>query len=235
MTGKFYGIGVGPGDADLLTVRAARILKAVDVICLPRSSTEQNSIALTVARPYIETAELIEILAPMTHDEATLKASWQKGAQAIVSQLRQAKDVAFITIGDAMLYSTYPYLMKEVYRLMPEVAVISVPGITSYSAAAACLNLPLAAGAEKLAVIPALDDPKELKTILALFPNVILMKVAGKITQYIDVLEEAGLLDKAVYISKLGYPDQFITYDLCSLKNRKLDYLSLIIVKQEGF
>jgi precorrin-2/cobalt-factor-2 C20-methyltransferase len=234
MIGKFYGIGVGPGAVDLLTVRAANILAAVDVVCIPRSSAEKSSMALTVAKSYIGTAEIVEIATPMTRDVALLDASWQVGAEVIAERLQQGQNVAFITIGDSMLYSTYTYLMKKVRALVPEAVIISVPGITSYSASAAQLNLPLAEGTEKLVVIPALDDPQDLKAILMLFPNVILMKVAGKFSAMVDVLAELGLLDKAIYISKLGYPDQFVTRDLRSLQQTKLDYLSLIIVKQGG-
>jgi precorrin-2/cobalt-factor-2 C20-methyltransferase len=235
MTGKFYGIGVGPGAVDLLTVRAANILKTVDVLCIPRSSAEKSSVALTVAKSYIGLAEIIEIATPMTRDAAILDASWQTGAEAIAERLQQGQNVAFITIGDSMLYSTYTYLMKKLQALVPEVEIVSVPGITSYSASAAHLNLPLAEGNEKLVVIPALDDPQDLKAILRLFPNVILMKVASNLPAMVEVLAELGLLDKAIYISKLGYPDQFITRDLRSLQQKKLDYLSLIIVKQGGF
>ena len=235
MTGKFYGIGVGPGAIDLLTVRAANILKTVDVVCVPRSSAEKSSVALSVAKSYIGQAEIMEIATPMTRDAAILDASWQTGAVVLAERLIKGQNVAFITIGDSMLYSTYTYLMKKVQALVPEVEIVSVPGITSYSASAAHLNLPLAEGNEKLVVIPALDDPQDLKAILALFPNVILMKVASQLPGIVEVLAELGLLDKAIYISKLGYPDQFITRDLRSLQQKKLDYLSLIIVKQEGF
>lgn len=235
MIGKLYGIGVGPGAADLLTIRAVNILKTVEVVCIPRSSAEKKSVALTVARPYIATAEILEVSTPMTRDAAVLDVNWNQGAQEIVQRLRQGKNVAFITIGDSVLYSTYTYLMKKVQQLVPDVDIVSVPGITSYSASAAHLNLPLAEGAEKFVVIPALDDPNELKTILKIFPNVILMKVAGQFAKLVDVLEEVGLIDKAVYVSRLGYAEQFVTYDLRALKNNKLDYLSLIIVKQGGF
>ncbi len=234
MIGKFYGIGVGPGAIDLLTVRAANILKTIDVVCIPRSSAEKSSVALNVAKSYIGTAEIVEIATPMTRDATLLDASWQVGAAVIAEHLQQGQDVAFITIGDSMLYSTYTYLMKKVRSLVPEAVIISVPGITSYSASAAHLNLPLAEGTEKLVVIPALDDPQDLKAILRLFPNVILMKVASQLSAMVDVLAELGLLDKAIYISKLGYPDQFVTRDLRSLQQTRLDYLSLIIVKQGG-
>ena len=134
-----------------------------------------------------------------------------------------------------MLFSTYTYLMKKVRELIPAVAVESVSGITSFSAAAAHLNASLAEGGEQLAIIPAIDDPQSLKTVFAQFDNAVLMKVAGKYDQIVDVLTELGLKDKAVYISKLGYPEQLVSYDLDSLRGSKLEYLSLILVKRNGF
>jgi len=235
MIGKFYGVGVGPGDPDLLTMRAINVLKTATVICLPRSSTDNDSVAMKVAGPYIPaTAELVEIATPMTRDKAVLEKEWKRGAVKIVEHLRQGKNVAFITIGDAMLFSTYSYLLKEVRLLLPDVEVQTVPGVTSFAGAAAHLNIALAEGSERLAIIPAVDDPADLRAILEQFPSVVLMKVAGKYEEIVDLLNELGLKDKAVYISKLGYPDQFVTFDLDSLRGLKRDYLSLILIKREG-
>ncbi len=236
MKGKFYGIGVGPGSPDLLTLRAVNILKTVDVVCVPRSSADNDSVALKVAGAHIAAGtEIMEVATPMTRNKEILEAEWQRGAQGISDRLNAGQDVAFITIGDSMLFSTYTYLLKKVQQLIPDVVVESIPGITSFAATAAYLNTALAEGNEKLIIVPAIDDPEELRSILLQFPNVILMKVAGKYEQIVDILAEAGLKDKAVYVSKLGYPDQFVTYDLDSLKNSKRDYLSLILIKREGF
>lgn len=234
--GKFYGIGVGPGAPDLLTVRAANILKAVDIVCIPKSSHDNESVALKVAGSYItDKTQIIEISTPMTRNTAVLTAEWERGAQLIAEQLSKGKDVAFITIGDAMLFSTYTYILKKLKVLLPNAAVESVPGITSFSATAAFLNQALAEGTEKLAIIPAIDNPDELRSILSEFPNAVLMKVAGKFDRIVDVLDDLKLKNKAVYVSKLGYPDQLVTFDLDSIRNTKRDYLSLILVKREGF
>lgn len=234
--GKFYGIGVGPGAPDLLTIRAASILKSVHSICIPKSAADKESIALKVARTYIApNTEIVEISTPMTRNKAVLEAEWQQGAEIIAERLKAGQDVAFITIGDAMLFSTYGYLLKKVRQLLPEVCVETVPGITSFSAAAAFINTPLAESNEKLIIIPALDDPAELGPILNEFPNAVLMKVAGRYPEILSKLTAMGLKDKAVYISKLGYSDQYITYDLDSVSESNRNYLSLIIVKQEGF
>lgn len=235
MNGRFYGIGVGPGAPDLLTLRAVNLLQTVEVVCVPRSSAENESVALKVARPHIPAAaEIVEIHTPMTRDQAVLEAEWRRGAATIAAALRRGSNVAFITIGDAMLFSTYTYLLRKVREIMPEAEAESVPGVTSFAAAAAHLNVALAEGTEKLAVIPAVDDPAALRPVLDLFPNAVLMKVAGKYEEIVDILNEKGLAGKAVYVSKLGYPDQFVTGDLESIRKTRRDYLSLIIVKQGG-
>jgi precorrin-2/cobalt-factor-2 C20-methyltransferase len=235
MLGKFYGIGVGPGAPDLLTIRAVNVLQTVDVVCIPSSSANNDSVALKAAGSYIpETTPLIEISTPMTRDLAVLEREWQTGAEKIAAILREGKDAAFISIGDAMLFSTYTYLLAKVRTILPEVRIESIPGITSFAAAAACLNMALAEGSEKLAIIPAVDDPNELRDILEQTPNVVLLKVAGKFEKIVDVLSDMGLKKSAVFVSKVGYPDQKIVYDLDSIRGCKQDYLSLILVKREG-
>lgn len=235
MTGKFFGIGVGPGKADLLTLRARDILAAVPVVCTPRAHAEREPVALNIVRDLLPpAAEILEIATPMTRAPAVLAESWRQGAQAIAQRLRQGHDVAFITLGDAMLFSTYTYILREVRRLLPQVAVESVPGITSFAAAAAHLQLPLAEGDEGLAVIPTVTEPAALPQILARFPNVVLMKVAGRYDEIVAALRAAGALDGAVGVSRLGYPEQEVTWRLEDWCGRKLDYLSLIIVKRGG-
>jgi precorrin-2/cobalt-factor-2 C20-methyltransferase len=177
---------------------------------------------------------MLAVPTPMIRDKAKLEAEWRRGAETIAARLAAGKNVAFITIGDAMLFSTYTYLLRHVRALLPDVAVESVPGVTSFAAATAHLNLALAEGTEKLAVIPAVDDPEALRPLLAAFDSVVLMKVAGKYEEIVAVLADLGLRDKAVYVSKLGYPDQFVTRDLDSLIGKKRDYLSLILIKKGG-
>jgi precorrin-2/cobalt-factor-2 C20-methyltransferase len=235
MTGKFYGIGVGPGDPGLLTLRAADLLRTAAVVCIPRSAVDNESVALKAAGAFIgASAEIIEVPTPMTRDKALLEAEWRRGAEKIAAHLAAGRNVAFITIGDAMLFSTYTYLLRHVRALLPAVEVESVPGVTSFAAAAAHLNLALAEGTEKLAVVPAVDDPAALRPLLAAFDSLVLMKVAGKYDEIVALLAELGLKDKAVYVSRLGYPDQFVTRDLDSLVGKKRDYLSLILVKKGG-
>lgn len=236
MLGKFYGVGVGPGSPDLLTLRAVKVLESVQVICVPRSSADNERVALRVVEEHLPpTAALLEISTPMTRDKDVLEREWTAGAEKIAQCLREGKDVAFITIGDSTLFSTYTYLLKKVKKLLPDVSVESIPGISSFSAMAGLLNIPLAEANEKLAIIPAIDEVEELRPIIRQFPNLILMKVAGKYGAVVDLLTEEGLKGNAVYVSKVGHIDERITFDLDSMREQKLDYLSLIFVKKEGF
>ena len=166
---------------------------------------------------------------------AAVERQWEENRKIITEKLDEGKNLVFLTLGDPMLYSTYTYLMARVRRLLPDAPIECVPGVTSFSAAAAYLQEALAEGAEKLAIVPAIEDPEEIREVLGRFPNAVLMKVAGKYDAIVTVLEELQLLDKAVLISRLGYPEQRICHDLASLRGQKLDYLSLILVKQEGF
>ncbi len=235
-TGTLYGIGVGPGSADLLTVKAVNLLAKVTTVCLIKSGAEKNSVALGIARPYIrEDAEILAVAAPMTHDEKILAEAWQTAAKIIVGKLQAGSDVAFITLGDCMLFSTYTYIMKQVKIQFPAVKIENVPGIAAYSYLASYLATALAEGGENLAIIPAVSELAKLPDILQNFPNVILMKVAGKYGDILNILDEKGLRQNTVYVSKLGHPDQFITFDLDSMRKAERHYLSMLWVKQGGF
>lgn len=235
MLGKFYGIGVGPGDKELLTLKAQRVLSDVPVVAVPYSKAEKDSVALQIAEDFlIPEHQVVKLLMPMTHDVEKLKEAWQQAALNIKPFLLEGKDVAFLTLGDASLYSTYTYLLDSLKEELPEVEVETIPGITSFSASAALVNTPLAEGKEPLAVIPALENPENLREILKIYPNVALMKVAPQIDGIVDILEEHGLADQATFLSKVGHEDQQIIKGVSSLKGTKPGYLSLMLIKQGG-
>lgn len=235
MKGKFYGIGVGPGDPELLTLKAYRIINDVTVLCIPKSKMERDCIAFNIVQPLLkEHKEIVELYMPMTRDEEILEREWQKGAETILAYLHKGMDVAFITIGDAMLYSTYSYLLRKIKVMDGDIEVVSVPGVTSFAASAAALNIPLAEGEERLAIVPSIEDPQKLPAVLDQFSNVVLMKVAPYFNEILDVLEEKKLGDRAVLVSRCSTPRQQCEHDLASLRGSKPDYLSLILVKQQG-
>ena len=150
MKGKFYGIGVGPGDPELLTIKGKRILEEADYIATPKTKGDSESTALHIVSPYIEGKEVIELVLPMTKDPAILEQAWNDGAKCIMEYLDQGKNVAFITLGDPSLFSTFMYVFRPVRAA--GYAWEIVPGVTAPSAAAAKLGIGLADGKENIAI-----------------------------------------------------------------------------------
>ena len=146
MVGVFIGIGVGPGDPELLTLKAAKALKAVDVICVPKSHAKKPSMALGMVKGILDErkkpAEILELVFPMTKDELNNRKLWVESA-AIVAAKAKKGDVAFITLGDPMLYSTFLYLYECIKETYPEIELEIIPGVTSVTAVAASSKLPL--------------------------------------------------------------------------------------------
>lgn len=232
---KLYGIGIGPGDSELITIKARNILSSADYIFVPQSKADRDSVAYNIVKPFIkEQVEIVPLLLPMTKDMEKLQEAWRQGAAEIKSYLKEGKTGAFITLGDCMLYSTYTYLLKELSKIAPDLAIENIPGITSFAAAASKLTIPLAEAEESLAIIPALKDFESIRTLLEFHDNVVFLKVAPNIDSLIAGLKEMGLLANAVFISKCGHPDQQIVYDVEQLAGKQLEYLSLMIVKKGG-
>ena len=120
MKGKLYGIGVGPGDSELMTVKAARIVGEADVIITPKTEKKDGSVALNIAKPYIqEHTEIVPVVFPMVLDDATQQEGWEEAKRIIVSYLEQGKKVVFLTLGDPMFYSTYMLPSFGVQRMLP--------------------------------------------------------------------------------------------------------------------
>ena len=134
--GKLYGVGVGPGDVELLTLKAAKILKTVPVICSPKSSKEKESIALSIVEPIIDEREdrknvmLVEPIFPMIEDDETLEKVWDSAAELIAHYLDSGRDLAFVTLGDPSIFSTFSYVQK---RLKDRYEIEVIPGITSFT------------------------------------------------------------------------------------------------------
>ncbi|HEY9072563.1 MAG TPA: precorrin-2 C(20)-methyltransferase, partial [Desulfobaccales bacterium] len=146
--GTLYGIGVGPGDPDLITLKAVRLLQHVPHIFASCSTKNSYSLALNIVRPHLNGAGIEHLPFPMTKEPQVLKEAWEKNAARVLEVLNSGSDAAFITLGDPLTYSTFGYLLKTLKRLNPEVQAVTVPGITSYAAAAARTHIPLTEGEE---------------------------------------------------------------------------------------
>lgn len=231
--GKFYGLGIGPGDPKLVTVRAAEILGSCPNLFVPKSRESRDSLALEIVQPYTTPRMVVwELVFPMTKDPEQLEASWQQSARKVVDVLQRGEDACFITLGDALLYSTYIYLARALRTALPNVEIETVPGVTSFSAAAALTSFPMGEGADKIAVLPVSDNVEQLRPVLEQFETVVLMKVAKSLPKIIDLLDELGLADGAVFVAKAGQEDERIETDILKLRNEddKVGYLATILV-----
>ena len=231
--GNFHGIGLGPGDPELLTLKAIHVIRGADRIFVPKSDTKEESMALEIVKDYVEEKKIIEQIYPMTKDKSLLNTAWRKAAEEVCTEIRNGYDVAYLTLGDPMTFSTYIYLLRYLLTMLPEHAIHTVPGITSYNAAACMANYPLLTGDERMAVIPMPKDITELRPILETFDTVVLMKVAEKLDEVIQLLEEINLTEHALFASYIGQKDAYLTYDLVSLRGSGRGYMSVLIVKRK--
>ena len=231
---KIYAIGVGPGDPELLTRKAERILRLVPVICAPTAGPIDSSYALSIIEPLLDRKcqEVIIQVFPMRKDQDGLDEYWETAAAEVAERVRGGCDVAFITIGDPFIYSTFLYLYRILREKYPDIQVEVVPGVSSINAAAIAAGIPLGLASERIAIIPAAFEEKELRNILNLFETVVLMKVSRVFDGIYALLKELGLEKKCAFISRVGTPEEEVVFDLERLLGQKLDYLSLLIVKK---
>jgi len=236
--GTLLGVGVGPGDPELMTLKALRALKEAPVIAVPKSSNpsiiDAGSNALEIIKNSIDMDGkiILELSLPMTKDKAALKAGRDKAAAELAGMLEKGLDTAFVTLGDPMLYSTFSYLVPLVRQRLPDVRIEAIAGVTSFCAAACAAMLPLAEGGESVAVVPCAYDLEDVRQALKTSDTVILMKVNKALDGIIKLLEEESLLNNAVFVSKASRSDAEIVSDLKTLRGRDVGYFSLIIVKR---
>ncbi len=230
--GVLYGIGVGPGDPDLLTIKALQILKTVPKIFAASSSKNDYSIAENIIKKHIPNRKVEKLPFPMCNDRSVLLEAWRKNSNTVLDGLRSGQDCAFITLGDPLTYSTFSYLFKTIKETSPEVKIVSVPGITSFQAAASAANIPLSEGEETLVIVSGAKGGLKLEEAIKTADNVVMLKTYRQFEDIYDTLEDLDMLSRATFVCKIGTEEQTIVYDVTQLKNASTPYLSLIIVKK---
>lgn len=233
-TGTLFGVGVGPGDPELITLKGYRLLQECPVISFPAKKMGGESYAQKIINSHVkeEGKELLGLYFPMTRDQEVLEKEWGNTVSILSEKLREGKDVVFITEGDPFLYSTFIHLMRKMNEHYPEIPVHVVPGISSINGAAARLGLPLADGDEVFAIVPATEDKDEMKQALLHHDAVVFIKVAKVIDQMVDLLTELDLIGKAAVVTRVTSEEEKIFRDVAALKGTKLDYLSLMVVRK---
>ena len=231
--GRLIGASLGPGDPDLITRRAWAALHSNARWVYPVKKAEESSYALDiVVRAGMAVPTDAEALVfPMTRQAEPLARAWALAASRTAAVLAEGRDVVFLVEGDASTYATFAHLARAVRELAPQVEIETIPGVSSFSAAAAELNEPLAGEDDTLAVIPAAYGVEIIDHLLDEFDTLVLLKVKPLLDDVIALLERRGLLQGACFIEKVGSPHQRIVNDITTLRGQKVAYLSLMLVR----
>ena len=225
--GTLYGVGVGPGDRELLTLKAVRVLQAAQVIAAPDKGRGEQT-ALNIVAEWIGDKPVLSCPAPMTHDPKVLDEAHTRAADQICAVLDEGKDVAFITLGDPAVYSTYIYIHRKVMdRGYP---VELVPGVPSFCAAAARLNTSLCQGEERLLIVPACHDVEDTFDVHA---NKVYMKAGRSLESLKAGLAAHGQLERASAACNVGMDNEQIVPHLADLEGAP-GYFSVVLVREEG-
>jgi precorrin-2/cobalt-factor-2 C20-methyltransferase len=240
LLGSFFGVGVGPGDPELITLKALRVLTTVDVICAPKANAKRSSLALRVVRRAIqlpkEGQELVELVYPMVRDSKLREMALEKNVEIIVSRLRDRKDVAFITLGDPLFYSTFIYTYRKVLERLPNVYVEVIPGVTSISACAAASRTPIAEAEDVVVIVPATSNLERLESLANQADTVILLKGIKNTKGLCDALKRGGFKEdsRVVVVCNVGGSSEEVKvmrlHNLQELTEKS--YLSTVIVRR---
>ncbi len=235
--GTLYGIGIGPGDPELMTVKGARLLSEAKHIFVPRGHKGRDSVAHNIAGGYFsKEAEIHEVVFHAAEDSDGLQKYWYDVARDVASVIEKGDDVCFITLGDALFYSTYIYVVWELRKILPEVVIETVPGIPAFSAVSSIAEFPLGYRKNPVLVIPADDEMDVLKRAVKNDCSIAIMKVGNHFEKILEILEENNLVNRSVFVAKVGLPEQRIEWDLRSLKGKitKKEYLSIILINNNS-
>ncbi|NVO00204.1 MAG: precorrin-2 C(20)-methyltransferase [Geobacteraceae bacterium] len=229
-----YAVGVGPGDPELITRKAERIISSAPVIYAPTGAADAASYALSIVEHLLDRSkqQVLSRVFPMMKRGAELEAAWQEAAAEVISLIDGGSDVAFITIGDPCLYSTFLYIYRIIQEKRADIPIEIIPGISSINASAAAAGIPLGIAGERIAILPATYEDEELKKTLLEFDTVVLMKVSRVFDRIYPMLVELGLDKGSVFVRRVGSPQEEIVFDISTLVGKELDYLSMLIVKR---
>lgn len=232
--GILYGVGVGPGDPELVTLRAVKYLGKAKVIFAACSTKNDYSRSLEAAGPHIaKDAQIVHLGFPMTRDKAELTKAWEENAAQVAETLRTGQDAAFLTLGDPMLYSTFGYLLENLRKIAPETRVEIAPGITSIQEAAARSETILAKSGGTVAIASGLTDMERFKSLADVSDTTIILKAYRNFEEIRTAVTQLGRQKNAVFASRLGLPEETVVTGLDNV-TEKPHYLSLIILPKDG-
>ena len=237
---ELIGIGVGPGDPDLLTVKAVKAIQNADVIMCPASKEDRPSIALSVISSLIDKSknqEIVKLIFPMTKDRDVLVKTWKNNAKIMAEKVLTGKNVVYITVGDPYLYSTWIYMHREIQENHPDMKISVIPGIVSLFTFASKVGVSIAEGAEKVSIIPSCYDLSTVKEIAKNSETMVFLKDGRYFDQVIDLLRDSGFPQDSIFAigQDLGTEHEVIRkMKLGEVNDKTLTtkYFSILVVKR---
>jgi len=232
--GTFWGIGVGPGPAGYLPLAALDALRQADVVFAPRARSAETSVALQcLAGIDIAPQRLREIEFNMDSDRTVLREHYAQLADTIAVDLCAGRNVAYLTIGDTLTYSTYGYVLAALRERLPGLPHRTFPGITSYAAAASALGWPLGEGKERTLILPCPDDAVALRRDIESHDIVVLMKVGARLAWVLDLLREMGIAEHCAFARCIGLPGEMLAVDVGHLcATEAMGYLATLLIRK---
>ena len=229
--GTFYGISVGTGDPELITVKGLRLLQKTRVIAFPAGINQQPGIAQKIITRWLQPSQItIPLDFPYVRERNILAAAWAKSANKVWHYLQQGQDVAFACEGDISFYSTFTHLASTLKQLYPSTTICTVPGVCSPVAAASDLGIPLTINHQRLTILPALYTVDELETALDTAEVLVLLKVSSVYQQVWQILKQRDLLERSFVVEKASCSDRKVYTNLINYPNLQLPYFALLIV-----
>jgi precorrin-2/cobalt-factor-2 C20-methyltransferase len=231
--GILYGISIGTGDPELITVKGLRILQSSDIIAFPAGVNNRLGTAQNIIQSWLEPhQQILPLEFPYIQDDLKLNTAWSKAAHQVWQELSLGHDVTFACLGDVNFYGTFTYLAQTLKRSHPEVKIETVPGVCSPMAIASVLGIPLTINQQKIAVLPALYSVQELATALDWAEVVVLLKVSSVYPQVWQILQQRNLLASSAIVEKATFPDQKIYRDLRNYPQLDLSYFSVLLINR---
>jgi precorrin-2/cobalt-factor-2 C20-methyltransferase len=231
--GTLYGVSVGTGDPELITVKGLRILQSSEIVAFPSGINNRLGTAQTIISSWLQPhQQTLPLKFPYVRDVLTLETAWSEAAQKVGFYLQQGTDITFACLGDLSFYGTFTYLAQNVKRLYPEANIETVPGVCSPMAMASVLGVPLTVDRQRLAILPAIYTVQELEIALDWAEVVVLLKVNSVYKQVWQILQRRNLLQSSSIVEKVTFPEQKIYSDLTNRPHLDLSYFSIMLIEQ---